>query len=42
MLGPVSGSASDWVKLNTRIKYVYTIELPPELRSKDFNMSLQE
>jgi hypothetical protein len=33
MLGPVTGSASDWVKLNTRIKYVYTIELPPELRT---------
>uniref|UniRef100_A0A7E4V1C3 Peptidase_M14 domain-containing protein n=1 Tax=Panagrellus redivivus TaxID=6233 RepID=A0A7E4V1C3_PANRE len=33
MLGPVTGSASDWVKLNTPIKYVYTIELPPELRT---------
>uniref|UniRef100_A0A914CH28 Peptidase M14 carboxypeptidase A domain-containing protein n=1 Tax=Acrobeloides nanus TaxID=290746 RepID=A0A914CH28_9BILA len=32
MLGaPATGGATDWIKKNTLIKYVYVIELPPEL-----------
>ncbi|KAH7730098.1 Protein W01A8.6 [Aphelenchoides avenae] len=33
MLGPATGGATDWIKQNTNIKYVYVIELPPELRT---------
>lgn len=33
MLGPATGGATDWIKQNTNIKYVYVIELPPELKS---------
>ncbi|KAM3721033.1 putative carboxypeptidase suro-1 [Dirofilaria immitis] len=29
MLGPATGSATDWIKYNTNIKYVYVFELPP-------------
>uniref|UniRef100_A0A0N5AIL0 Peptidase_M14 domain-containing protein n=1 Tax=Syphacia muris TaxID=451379 RepID=A0A0N5AIL0_9BILA len=31
MVGPATGGASDWIKNNTSIKYVYVIELPPDL-----------
>ncbi|CAD5209157.1 unnamed protein product [Bursaphelenchus xylophilus] len=31
MLGPATGGTIDWIKMNTLIKYVYVLELPPEL-----------
>lgn len=33
MLGPATGGQTDWIKQNTNIKYVYVMELPPELRT---------
>ncbi|KAI6208355.1 Peptidase-M14 domain-containing protein [Aphelenchoides besseyi] len=30
---PATGGMIDWIKLNTKTKYVYVIELPPELRT---------
>lgn len=35
-VGPVTGSATDWIKRNTNIKYVYVFELPPEYKSTVF------
>uniref|UniRef100_A0A0R3RLT6 Peptidase_M14 domain-containing protein n=1 Tax=Elaeophora elaphi TaxID=1147741 RepID=A0A0R3RLT6_9BILA len=29
MFGPATGSATDWIKRNTDVKYVYVFELPP-------------
>uniref|UniRef100_A0A1I8EGY1 Peptidase_M14 domain-containing protein n=3 Tax=Wuchereria bancrofti TaxID=6293 RepID=A0A1I8EGY1_WUCBA len=29
IFGPATGSATDWIKRNTNIKYVYVFELPP-------------
>ncbi|VDK86718.1 unnamed protein product [Litomosoides sigmodontis] len=29
VLGPATGSATDWIKRNTNVKYVYVFELPP-------------
>uniref|UniRef100_A0A915Q092 Peptidase M14 carboxypeptidase A domain-containing protein n=1 Tax=Setaria digitata TaxID=48799 RepID=A0A915Q092_9BILA len=29
MIGPATGSATDWIKYNTPTKYVYVFELPP-------------
>jgi hypothetical protein len=34
MFGPATGGAIDWIKMNTFIKYVYVIELPPPLTSE--------
>ena len=31
---PATGGALDWIKQNTRIKYTYVMELPPELTSE--------
>ncbi|TKR96837.1 hypothetical protein L596_010799 [Steinernema carpocapsae] len=31
LLGPATGGASDWIKKNTKTKYVFVIELPPSL-----------
>ncbi|CAJ0956605.1 unnamed protein product, partial [Mesorhabditis belari] len=33
MLGPATGGATDWIKANTNTKYVYVLELPPDLSS---------
>ncbi|CAG9529711.1 unnamed protein product [Cercopithifilaria johnstoni] len=33
MIGPATGSATDWIKQNTNVKYVYVFELSPENRT---------
>lgn len=30
-LGPATGGATDWIKANTNTKYVFVLELPPDL-----------
>ncbi|VDL86583.1 unnamed protein product [Nippostrongylus brasiliensis] len=31
MLGTATGGATDWIKKNTPTKYVYVLELPPDM-----------
>ncbi|CAD6184499.1 unnamed protein product [Caenorhabditis auriculariae] len=33
MLGTATGGATDWVKKNTPTKYVYVLELPPDMKT---------
>lgn len=33
MMGPATGGATDWIKKFTTTKYVYVIELPPQLKT---------
>ncbi|VDK42300.1 unnamed protein product [Anisakis simplex] len=33
LIGPATGGATDWIKKSTPTKYVYVIELPPQLSS---------
>lgn len=35
MLGTATGGATDWIKKNTPTKYVYVLELPPDMKSKN-------
>ena len=34
MLGTATGGATDWIKKNTPTKYVYVLELPPDMSSR--------
>ena len=34
MLGTATGGATDWIKKNTPTKYVYVLELPPDMKSE--------
>ena len=37
---PETGSATDWIKRNTPTKYVFVIELPPDLTSEFYRLHI--